>query len=347
MGKFTFYGFRISSPHLAPVIFALCGSAVAIWLLRQNDHRAVLHTVSMAGGGMAIVVVTRGVILSARGLAWWCLLRDFSPARVHVMIGLRTIGEGINVLLPVATVGGDIVRTILLKSRGVDRGAAAAATLVDLLLQAGAQALFVSIGIALLLQVAGAAELASWAARGLGIAALALGSFYGVQRFGGAHLVERGLGALARRWPAAATGNATGLHKSLRTIYADRSAVAACLALHALAWLIGALETWVALRLVNMPVTVSTALILESLNQGLRTAAFPVPGALGVQEGGFIALGALFGIPAETALGLSLIKRLPDLAIGLPSLLAWYLLQIQRLLRIRSVATTGGRMTSG
>ena len=103
---------------------------------------------------MAIVVVTRGVILAARGLAWWCLLRDFSSVRVYVAIGLRTIGEAVNVLLPVATVGGDIVRTILLKSRGVDRGAAAAATLVDLLLQAGAQALFVSIGIALLLQSA-------------------------------------------------------------------------------------------------------------------------------------------------------------------------------------------------
>ena len=347
MRKFTFYRFRISSPRLAPVIFAVCGLAVVVWLLHENDHRTVLHTVTMAGGGLAIVVMTRGIILVVRGLAWSCLLRDFSAARVHVMIGLRTIGEAINVLLPVATVGGEIVRTVLLKSRGVDGGAATASTLVDLLLQAAAQALLVATGIALLLWIAGAAELASWAASGLGAAALALGSFYAIQRFGGARLIERALGALARRWPAAATGNGAGLHKSLQTIYADRSALAACFALHALAWLIGAFETWIALRLVDMPVGASTALVMESLNQGLRTAAFPVPGALGVQEGGFIALGALFGIPAETALALSLVKRVPDLAIGLPSLIAWFLLQTQRLLRIRSVATTGARVTSG
>jgi putative membrane protein len=258
------------------------------------------------------------------------------------MIGFRTIGEAINVLLPVAMVGGEIVRAILLKSRGVDGGAAAASTLVDLLLQAAAQALFASIGIALLLQVSGAEEFASWAARGVGVAALALGSFYAAQRFGGARIVERGIGALARRWPAAAAGNVSGLDESLQAIYADWPGIAAAFSLHELAWLIGALETWIALRLVGMPVSASTALILESLDQGLRAAAFPVPSGLGVQEGGFIALGALFGIPPETALALSLVKRLPDLAIGLPALLAWYLLQIRRLFPI-PFRCNGGR----
>jgi hypothetical protein len=53
---------------------------------------------------------------------------------------------------------------------------------------------------------------------------------------------------------------------------------------------------------------------------------------LGVQEGGFSVLGALFGIPPEVALALSFVKRVPDLAIGLPGLLAWYWLEMRRLL---------------
>lgn len=292
---------------------------------------------------MAIVIMIRGVILVVRGLAWWCLLRGVPAARVWVMIGFRTIGEAINVLLPVAMVGGDIVRAMLLKSRGVDGRAVAASTLIDLLLQAAAQAFIASIGVTLLLRVAGASAFAAWAAKGLGVAALALGCFYAVQRFGGARLIERGLGTFARGWLIDAAGNASRLDESLQAIYADRPAIAAGFALHTLGWLIGVLETWFALRLIGAPVSASTALILESLNQGLRTAAFSVPAGLGVQEGGFIALGALFGIPAETALALSLVKRLPDLAIGLPGLLAWYLLQIQRLLPIRSVAAAGGR----
>jgi uncharacterized membrane protein YbhN (UPF0104 family) len=81
----------------------------------------------------------------------------------------------------------------------------------------------------------------------------------------------------------------------------------------------------------GVPVNATEAMILESLSQALRAAAFPVPSGLGIQEGGFIALGGLFGIPPEAALALSFVKRVPDLAIGLPGLLAWYWLEFQRL----------------
>jgi glycosyltransferase 2 family protein len=313
------------------VSLACCGFAVVLWLLYQSDYRAVLRTVGDVGGGLAVVVLVRGVLLAVCGLAWWCLLRGLSAVRVPVVVGLRTVGEAVNVLLPVAAVGGDVVRARLLNFSGVAGGAAAASALVDLLLQAAAQALFALIGVALLMRVAGGTEIASWAARGVGIAGLALGGFYAVQRFGGARIIERGLDALARRWPATAPGSGIRLHKSLQAIYANRPAIAAAFSLHELAWLLGALETWIALWLMGLPVNAPAALILESLSQALRAAAFPVPSGLGIQEGGFIALGALFGISPEGALALSIVKRVPDLAIGLPGLAAWYWLEFQRL----------------
>jgi glycosyltransferase 2 family protein len=324
------------------VCLAFCGFAVVLWLLYQNDYRAVLRTVADVGGGLAVVVLVRGVILAACGLAWWCLLRGLAAVRVRVVLGLRTVREAVNVLLPVAAVGGDIVRARLLNFSGVSGGVAAASALVDLLLEAAAQALFALIGVALLIRVAGGTEIASWAARGLGIAALALGGFYAVQRFGGARLVERGLGALARRWPAIAPSSDIRLHDSLQAIYADRSAVAVAFSFHELAWLLGSLEIWIALRLMGVPVSSTEAVIFESLSQALRAAAFPVPSGLGIQEGGFIALGTLFGIPPEAALALSFVKRVPDLAIGLPGLLAWYWLEMQRLLPIPDAVTPPG-----
>jgi len=72
-------------------------------------------------------------------------------------------------------------------------------------------------------------------------------------------------------------------------------------------------------------------MVLESLGQAVRSAAFAVPGALGIQEGGFILLGSLFGLPSTAALSLSLVKRLPDLAIGLPGLAAWQMLEFRRM----------------
>jgi uncharacterized membrane protein YbhN (UPF0104 family) len=71
------------------------------------------------------------------------------------------------------------------------------------------------------------------------------------------------------------------------------------------------------------PVTYEQAVIIESLMHAVRGAAFAVPGALGAQEGGLIVLCAIFGVPPEAALALSLVKRIPDLVIGIPGLIAW------------------------
>src|SRR5262249_22059905 len=50
-----------------------------------------------------------------------------------------------------------------------------------------------------------------------------------------------------------------------------------------------------------------------------------VPGALGVQEGGYLALGRLLGFDPETSLALSLSKRARELLLGMPGLVAWQL----------------------
>ncbi|MGB8526972.1 MAG: TIGR00374 family protein, partial [Rhodoplanes sp.] len=79
------------------------------------------------------------------------------------------------------------------------------------------------------------------------------------------------------------------------------------------------------------PVGWAEALVIESLIDAVRGAAFAVPGALGAQEGGLIVLCALFGIPPNEALALSLVKRAADVALGLPGLLVWQVAEGRRL----------------
>ena len=76
--------------------------------------------------------------------------------------------------------------------------------------------------------------------------------------------------------------------------------------------------------------SVAEALVIDSLLYGMRSVAFLVPSAVGVQEGGLILLCGLFGVGADAALALSLIKRARDLAIGVPALLAWQMLEGRR-----------------
>jgi uncharacterized membrane protein YbhN (UPF0104 family) len=69
------------------------------------------------------------------------------------------------------------------------------------------------------------------------------------------------------------------------------------------------------------PLSWGDALLLESLGQAIRGAAFAIPGALGVQEGGYLLLAPLVGLPPDVALAVSLAKRARELLLGVPGLL--------------------------
>ena len=98
------------------------------------------------------------------------------------------------------------------------------------------------------------------------------------------------------------------------------SPVAASFALSLLGWIVGTGEVWLALHFLGSPVGWAEALMLESLGQAIRGAAFAIPGSLGVQEGGYLLLARLIGLPPEAALALSLAKRARELLLGLPGI---------------------------
>ena len=59
-------------------------------------------------------------------------------------------------------------------------------------------------------------------------------------------------------------------------------------------------------------------IMLRSLISALRGAAFVVPGAWGLQEGGFIVIGGLIGLPPDFMLALSLATRAREFVISVP-----------------------------
>jgi len=96
--------------------------------------------------------------------------------------------------------------------------------------------------------------------------------------------------------------------------------VASSFGLSFIGWIVGTGEVWLALHLLGHPVGWTEALLLESLGQAIRGAAFAIPGSLGVQEGGYLLLARLVGLPPEAALALSLAKRARELLLGVPGI---------------------------
>ncbi len=116
-----------------------------------------------------------------------------------------------------------------------------------------------------------------------------------------------------------------GLHATLMQRQADRKAMLRGVLIHGASWSLGALEVWLILRALDHGVGLGPAFVIESLAMAARSAGFAVPGAVGVQEGGFVLVCSLFGIDAETALALSVVKRLRELAVGASAVLVWQL----------------------
>jgi putative membrane protein len=250
---------------------------------------------------------------------------------------VRFIREAINALLPVAQVGGEIAGGRVMTFFGIAGEVAGATILVDILMQAVTLLLFTFVGIGVLATVVADRALIGSLAAGTAILGLALAGFFAAQRFGGAKLFDRLLMALAAKLGWSSLANRASLHDNLVRIYADLPRLAAAMVVHLGVWFVGVFEVLVALRLMGFPIGYGEALAIESVGQAVRAAAFLMPGALGVQEAGFIAVCAVYGIPAPAALALSLVKRVPDLTLGVPFLFVWHAHETRALIRRRPV----------
>lgn len=298
------------------------GLALFTGLLAWHGVAEVGRALAVAGAGLLLLPLVHLVPLTADAIGWRRLLHE-RPG-VGTMVFARWVGESVNGLLPALQIGGNVAKARLLASRGVPGITAGASVVVDVTLVMLTQMAFTLVGLTLLVGRLGGERLLPAALVGLGLMAMLLVGFVWAQRAGLFAAAARALGALGRRGPGTALlGGADALDAAVRRLHDDRRALVTAGIWHAASWLLGVAEVLVALALLGHPVDPWTAVLLESLGQAVRAAAFVVPGALGVQEGGYLLLGATVGLAPDTALALSLSRRVRDLLLGLPGLVAW------------------------
>ncbi|WP_395679241.1 lysylphosphatidylglycerol synthase domain-containing protein [Inquilinus sp.] len=323
--------------RIATALVGLAGLCGIIWLVAAQNADAVLQLLLNASGGILLVVVSHFLAMGCSALAWREAMRPLWSAGPGIFLWARLVRESANAVLPVAQVGGNVLGARVLALHGAGTLPAGAGMLVDLTLEFLTQILFFAIGLVVLIAIGGGDEL-GWAAIGLGIAVLMGIGFVLAQRWGMFRLFEKLLGRIAKEfdWPALAS--LSGLHDTVLAIYRDRGAMARAAVLHLASWLFGAGEIWLALHVLGADIGFAEALVMESIGQAVRTAAFLVPGALGIQDGSILALGVMFGLPPELALSVALVKRIRELLLHAPALLIWYVIEGRRLLRTPDVA---------
>ncbi len=314
-------------------IALIVGIALVIGLVVFQGAGDVAAAVAAVSWGIAVVVLVRLVPIMLDGYVWRLLfLKEHRPS-VLTALWARWIGESVNTLVPAFQVGGAVVRSRLMVMRGVPGRVAGASVVVDLTLSTITLLFFTLVGIGLLMAHHGESEIAraiGYCVAGGFVVVILLCVFQQRGLFG------RIMGLAARFARGRAWDNAIGgaqaLDEAVLDLYRHRWLLAGNAAGQLAAWTLGAAEVYAALYFMGYEISIADALLIESLILATRTAAFFVPGALGVQEGVMVLLGSMVGLGPEVALALSLVKRVRELVIGVPGLLAWQLAEGKNLL---------------
>ena len=302
------------------------GLLLFLALLVSQGLPAILSTLAAAGWGLLAVTAFHLIPLLIDAVAIRVLYRH-GQTRHGLLDAVLTrwIGESANSLMPAGQLGGPVFMARYLAQRGLPMPQSAAVITVSTTLQTFAQILFALLGVLLLgVRAGGVSEhaLRTLALIASGFLALQIVGFYYLQRRGFFSKLLRLVTRLAGSQKLSGlTAQAQAIDAAVHETYTRNGPVAMSFLASLLGWLIGAGEVYLILFYMGHPVNWVMALLLESLGQAVRGAAFAVPGALGVQETGYVLLAPLAGLTPDVALALSLAKRVRELLLGLPGLL--------------------------
>lgn len=303
----------------------LVGAALAVALFRAFGTNSIGHAFGTLGWiGLALIVAFQLGLIVLTGLAWWLLVRDRSDASPWQFVWGRLIRDTASQALPLSQLGGMVLGARALAIAGVSAALATASLIVDIGIELAGLIFYALIGLVLLYLLQPTSRLVGPITAMLVVMAVMAAAFAAVQ-VRGSRLVGGWLARLTTRWTGARTQHAFGLPQAIRQIHAGLSNLALAWVVHLVCWVLTAVQMWLTLRLMDVPIGFGKVVVIDSLSFGIRTIAFMVPSGIGVQEGAFILLGGLFGVGAQTALALSLIRRGRDLVIAIPTLIGWQL----------------------
>jgi putative membrane protein len=314
---------------IAKFLLAALGGGLVVWLLLRLGPGPVLDALSHVGWGGLAMILAAGIALTL------CLSTGLYPfllgqVSLFEMLAARQVRDSAGDILPVTQVGGMVAGMRALVLAGMTPARAIAVVLADVTTELLAQSLFILLGLALAAPAMRAdprwAPYLGWLVGGTVLFALVILGF-GIAQLAGSHLAERSLK------PAMFGASAAAFREAVHDLYRRRGAVALSVLLHLLGWCASGMWLWLVFRLLGHPLSPASALAIQALLEGLRSATVFIPAAIGVQELGYAGLAPLFGLAPEVGLAVSLLRRARDIAIGVPTLLLWQWVEAHRLAR--------------
>jgi len=309
------------------------GLALFIWLLADVDLTTVGQNVARIGlGGAVVIAIAFAIAFVADVASWMLMFRSITLSRVWAwrLFLVQMVGEALNVVVPVGSLGGEPFKAMLLKRHyDVSYREGTASLLLIQTVNSLAMAPFIIVGAVLMF---GRGLLPSAVEKTVLGVALWITSFM-VIVYVALHM--RALAALQRRLGESRWADRLGRGLVLMQDIEERlfffvrqtpGRFAWSLFLAFLNWLFGAIEMFLIFFFLGHPITFADAWMIEAAVVLVRSATFFIPGHLGVQDGAISLMGqALTGSP-EIGIAVALLRRGRELAwtaVGL-GIGAWF-----------------------
>jgi putative membrane protein len=307
------------------------GVAILAFVLLHFDLGAVSAAIAKVGlGGFALIVIAglAAEVVLAAGL--YPLLPR--PMSWPVIVAARQLRDSSGDVLPITQLGGVAFAARALVMAGMGAGEASAAVIADVTTELFAQGLYVLTGVLASLSLLHASHALSPYVNAMlgGAAFLSASSIaFALLQITGSQWVD----GLGNRLFSARQTHTSAFHQTVRAIYARHGRVALSILLQLAGWMASGLWLWVMMQTMGLSAGLWTAIAIQALVEGLRSATVFIPVAIGVQEAAYAVLAPVFGLTPEIGLAFSLLRRARDIVVAVPVLLVWQLVEGRRALK--------------
>jgi uncharacterized protein (TIRG00374 family) len=300
-------------------LYLLVGLVLLALVLAHTDLSQLWDQTVRVGWGIGVILTLYLIAFVLDSVSWQLALLplNFDSLTICRVWKIRMVGEAVNNATPLATIGGEPVKAVLLKKNfGMGYRESTASLIIAKTTNLLALIVFLTAGFCLMLTTQALPSSYNLVA-GTGLLAftVVIILFFLVQRYK--------ISSLASTWMAR-----TRLGRFLEVLlhhihdvenrlihfytrHRQRFILACLLAIAN--WMIGTLELYVTLWFLGHPVTFGEAWIIEAIAQLVRSGTFFIPASLGFQEGAFlIVIGAITG-QGVLGLAVAVIRRFREI----------------------------------
>jgi putative membrane protein len=308
----------------AAVFALLIGISAIVGLTAHEGVQSVAAVIARGGWIIFLLVPIHALPLLPDALGWRSLLQVRVP--VLRLFWIASVRQAVGRLLPVASIGGELVGIRLLSRDSARVSDATASVVVEVLVTMAGEFVFVLLGVLCLGELSGAGHTETLLLIGLALTLPVIVAAAVLLRHGSSFERLQRLAQkifLRNRDPNYTAAAGVETDAAIRALLRQPTRLLRAASWQLFSMLVGCIETWAALRWLSGDNNFLHALVLESLSQAARHIIFVMPAGLGVQEISLVALGQLLGIGGDTALALSLAKRMSEALYGIPALISW------------------------